>query len=146
MYPFRREDNGEIVSVSFLEMMEMDGGFITLPDGVLARRVYDEEASEPAEKRLVQDAWGGKEHASDSMGFPKHQLAEMRADLERSGCTGITFREEPDTGFVQVLSNSPGQKAKYAAHRQMPNQSGKLRDSVMLSERDLQRAEEIVSR
>jgi len=39
-YPFRREDNGEIVEVPFETMIQHRYGWITLEDGVEARRVH----------------------------------------------------------------------------------------------------------
>src|SRR3990167_8886665 len=90
MYQFRREDNGRVVSLVFDEMMAQDvAGYVTLPDGVRARRVhYGRQIGQPAEHREMA---GAPILPSDALGFTSHQLAEFEMDRRQHGFSGVEF-------------------------------------------------------
>lgn len=118
MYQFRREDTGEIVEVDFETHMSQDrGGFITLPDGVKARRVNDFHNFKPSVE--YQNA-NRTPPPSDSLGFTSHQLAEFEEDRVRNGHTGIEFKPDPMCpDFYQVHFASHQARDDYVAHRGM---------------------------
>lgn len=151
MYKFRREDNGKVVEVDFATMMEKDAaGYIELEDGVMARQVpaggnFKRSTSDTAEDRKKWDAWANP-LASDAMGFPEQQIEQFRADAEANGFTGIEFVHEPDNHFYHVESSCPSQWNKYRQHRGFTDRNGSLSSKVMLSEREMEQARELVSR
>lgn len=94
-YKFRTDD-GEIVEVSWEEMMEKDcTGKITLKDGRSAMEVRDgwkkREVYHPGEKDMK-----ARECVSDAMGFAEHQFEEFEADRQLNGFSGIEFERDPD--------------------------------------------------
>lgn len=150
-YAFRREDNGEVVWVDWPTMMEQKFGFITLPDGVEARRcVHLEEQPESSSASAPKHA-GSMPVVSDSLGFPVQALADRKAQLkvlkEQHGIQGIEFRPDPQQPhFYQVHCASENARDEYAAKRNMVNRTGTLGAGAMLSPALLERAEEMVSR
>jgi hypothetical protein len=122
-YCFRREDNGEIERVAWSAMIEMDaGGYITLPDGVVAKRCRHLEVDDKQEgKRTGHES---RPIVSDSLGFGFGQLAEMEQDRASSGFTDIEFRRDPQTPeFYQVHCGSVAAFDRYAKHRGFVNKS-----------------------
>lgn len=144
-YPFKTDD-GDIVYVDFSSMMEMEsGGFLVLPDGRLGRRVRTEE--ELARKERGKPVEIRTNCVSDSLGFTKKMLPEYQAQLERSGCRGIEFREDPDVpGFMQVVCDSQKAKLDYAKTRGMYDNNSKNGGSATLTEYDLKNARELAIR
>jgi hypothetical protein len=141
-YPFRREDTGEIVELTFEDMMQQDAaGFVTLPDGGVARRVptggFRKRASLP-------EASGSKPWISENLGFGAQFLPEMQADADAHGFKGVEFVQDPDyAGFVQVRIDSPGERARYVKHRGMFDKNGR-RMGVAMTQEQLDRAKQAV--
>ena len=115
-----RDDDGVEHSVPFEEAMTAVGGFLERPGGELWRRVGIDEV-----RRGPKDAEAMK-YESESMGFPDHQLDEMREHLERSDCPGIEFQKETgadenDTGFYKVVGSSRAALDRYMKKRGFAN-------------------------
>lgn len=150
-YRYRRETDGPggkagtIVEVDFATMMAGRNGFITLPDGVEARRCWNMDA--PLDPRVRPESKMGPQcrFVSDSLGFPITQLADFEADRKANRITGIEFQRDPtEPGFIQVHAGSRAERDRYARHRGMVDQS--KRGSVFLTQEQLDRAAELVSR
>jgi len=144
--PFR-DDNGKIEYVSFNKAMnDMDSaGFLYLEDGRLVRRARDMESYEPIKKHEVVEL--RTNYVSDSLGFTKAALPEYQKHLERSGCKGIEFREDPDVkGFIQVVCDSQEAKLAYAKTRGMSDLNSRNGGSATLTAYDLRNAVELASR
>jgi hypothetical protein len=119
-YIYRRDDNDELVEVGWAAMIEQENGFITLPDGVSARRCLHLERERDAlsQKAVIRRDEGTKEIVSDAMGFPCRQLQDFEVDRQTHGFSGIEFRTDPtEPSFVQVVSKSPGEFQRYMKHR-----------------------------
>lgn len=132
-YVFRRESDGKLLKLPFSYVLKQDAaGYVTLPNGQVARRAWHEEAvyhsklNKSAKKRgrkraLNQDtSYLNSQPAiiSDSLGFPAFQLPQMLEDLRRSGCTGIEFIQDKTCPyFYQVKCNSEAARNAYAKHR-----------------------------
>ena len=143
-YLFRREDNGEIVAVPWEMMIDQEYGFITLPDGVSARRVSHLEKSQGC-KKVKNEFAEGKEIVSDSLGFTEAQLCDFENDRVAHGFTGIEFRRDPtENTFIQVCCKSRNEFNRYMAHRGFVNKSSF--GGVRLSQEDLDKAKELVER
>jgi hypothetical protein len=145
-YAFRREDNGKVAWVDFETMMEQQAGFITLPDGVEARRCIDLEhrtlPSGKREKNIIPPP-----AVSDSLGFPIQALGDKEAQRKQFGCTDIEFRPDPVVpGFVQVHGTSRAALDRYTKKRGLANITSSLGSGAMLSQVQLDRAAEMVSR
>ena len=123
MYKFRREDNDDVIEVDWSTMMTQDvAGFITLPDGVKARRC-------PSNSQLGNccdssgggiDIGGGKEIESDSLGFIEQQFDEFELDRVKNGHVGVRFERDPDVPqFFKVKCSSRGAWDAYVKHRGM---------------------------
>lgn len=107
-YLYRREDNDEIVEVDFATAMEQRDGFITLPDGVLAKRcVHLEQQNCPTVGQLTRDKVQA-EIISDGMGFTAHCLPDMQKHLAETGIKGVEFVPDPhpETNFYRVKCSS----------------------------------------
>jgi hypothetical protein len=145
-YRFRREDDGRIVECDFATMMAGRNGFITLPDGVEARRCWNMDAPKEWKAPATGQKMGPQcRFVSDSLGFPITQLADFEADRKASGIRGIEFKVDPtEPGFIQVHARSRSERDRYARHRGMVDQS--KRGSVFLTQEQLDRAAELVSR
>lgn len=117
VYYFRREDNDEIIEVDFQTAMSADAaGFITLPDGVVARRARS------MEPRMESASSGTPELAkpmvSDALGFTAEQFHEFEEDRRRHGFTAIEFVRDPHCEtFMQVKCSSPAEYQRYREHR-----------------------------
>lgn len=146
-YAFRREDNDRIVWVNWQTMMEQDvAGFITLPDGVAARRCVYLEGEAPR-RAPQQQRSSPMPVISDSLGFPAQALEERVAQRDLHGFTDIEFHRDPRVPeFYQVHCASEAARDRYAKQRNMVNRTGSLGGGVMLSQEDLDRAAELVSR
>ena len=138
-YKFRREDNGEIVEVDFRTAIEAHHGWITLPDGVEAKRVHDS----PLRARETCVKTGSRAIVSDSMGFCDFQLQDFEADRKANGFTDVEFVRDPAVpGFMQVKCGSRDTYNKYAAHRGYDNKNSM--GGMRLSEEDMARAVDFV--
>ena len=122
MYPFRREDNGEIVEVDFETHMSQDrAGFITLKDGVKARRVNQ---FMPTITTIEKGNANIKPPPSDALGFTVHQIAEFEEDRVRNGFHGVEFKQDPlCPEFVQVHFASHKARDEYIQHRGMEDKT-----------------------
>ena len=144
--PFR-DDDGNIEHVDFNKAMnEMDSaGFLYLEDGRIARRARDLETYAPIKKREVVEL--RTNYVSDSLGFTKAALPEYQQHLERSGCKGVEFREDPDVkGFIQVVCDSQEAKLAYAKTRGLTDLNSRNGGSATLTEYDLKNARELAER
>lgn len=141
-YSFRREDNGEIVEVDFLAMMEAKDGFLEVEPGVMARRV-----GRPTERRVTAQVAERKKIVSDAMGFGQHQLAEMEADRAKNGFTDVEFVPDPEIPqFFQVHCGSEKAKRRYMEHRQFTDRNSRNGGGQPLSQKDLEDAKELLLR
>ena len=148
LYKFRREDNQKIVEVPFGVMMGQDAaGFITLPCGTLARRCayLEEEEPAPAPPQRRGQHTGTRKIVSDSLGFPRQQLADFERDRKANGFGGVEFAPDPAVPeFVQVHCDSRATFNRYAKHRGMVNKN--TFGGVLLSTEEMERAETIARR
>lgn len=145
-YAFRREDNGKIVWVDFQTMMAQRGGFITLPDGVEARRCLHLE-NRPKRITIQPENAIAPKAISDSLGFCEQALNKFETDRARHGFTDIEFREDPEApGFFQVHAGSRAAMERYTKHRGLVNRTGSLGGGVMFSQEQLDRAAELAAR
>lgn len=137
---FRREDDGRIVDVPYDVAIRHSYGWITLEDGVQARRVPEEK---PKKKPRKVAQTGSRPIYSDALGFGQHQLADFEADRLANGFTGVEFVRDPAVPeFLQVKCNSRDEFNRYAAHRNLPNK-GSI-GGVRLTQEELDRASEFV--
>jgi hypothetical protein len=147
MYQFRIEAGqrgaGKIVKVSFEQMMEAKAGFLTLPDGRTAKRVYP-----PSEKTSTKiDPGATPRIVSDAMGFSISAIKEFEADRVANGHTGIEFRPDPDVPeFVQVHCSSQAAKDRYMKHRAMHDRNSRNGSSAIMSDYLMDKSRELVSR
>jgi hypothetical protein len=143
-YIFRREDNGELVEVPWSVMIEQVGGYITLEDGVSARRCLHLEKHEaPAREAPVKKA--DQTIVSDALGFQAEQLGEYETDRREHGFSDVSFTPDPTCPeFYQARFGSWKARDEYMRHRGMHDQS--RGSGVTLSQEDLDRATELVGR
>lgn len=140
LYKYCREDTGEIVEVDYAAHIHHSHGWITLEDGVKAKRVRDPE--EPR-KIVGPKKVGTKKLVSDSLGFGKHQLAEFEADRAQHGFSDVEFKPDPMVPeFIQVHFETTAARDRYARHRQYGNKTGL--GGVRFTEEELARAEDRV--
>lgn len=148
-YKFRREDNGRLIQVSFERMMQADAaGYITLEDGVVARRCRDLEPplARKAEPRIRTDTLE-KPIVSDALGFPQQQFDDFEADRLANRFTGVEFRRDPQVPeFYQVHFSDRGTWKRYVKHRGYADRNGANTSKVLLSEREFEQARELVAR
>lgn len=121
-YQFRREDDGAVVEVDWELMMTQDrAGFITLPDGVAARRVYIQGGQAVALISATEEAERlGRREVLDQMGlgFGQHQLAQMEEDRIKNGFGDIEFVRDADVPeYLNVKCANRGAWERYAKHR-----------------------------
>lgn len=142
LYQFRREDTGEIVSLPWEAMMQQDAaGFVTLDDGVVARRV---PTGDFRQREPLPEASGSKPWISDNLGFGAQFLPEMEADAKANGFKGVEFVQDPDYhGFIQVRVDSPAERLRYIKHRGMFDKNGR-RMGVAMTQEQLDRAKKLV--
>lgn len=139
-YQFRVEEGqpgaGEVVEVSFEQMMESEYGFLTLPDGREARRVHNE-----SRKHSTVEKGSSPKIVSDAMGFPASALGQFEADRKANGFHGIEFKPDPHVPeFIQVHCSSQSAKDRYMKHRAMHDRNSRNGSSAMLSEEQMERA------
>ncbi len=142
-YLFRREDNGRIESLSFLEMMAMDAaGFVTLADGVQARRCRTAETIIAVDKQEARKELE-KPILSDSLGFCANQLADFEADRVKHGFTGVEFVREPGLPeFIQVKISSAAEWARYVKHRGMCDRNSRNGGGVAFTPEQMEDAKQ----
>lgn len=139
-YIFRREDNGELISVDFETMMGMDSlGYITLQDGIQARRSRAAEIGIEVQSQDRKEL--EKPIVSDSLGFGAQQLAEFEADRVRHGFTGIEFTNDPLVPeFIQVRCNSKVEWQRYLKHRGMSDFNSRNGSGATLTQEQMDEA------
>jgi hypothetical protein len=143
IYPFRREDDGSTVYVTFQEMMAKDAaGFITLSDGVSAREVREER--HPVVREGTASAIG-KPIISDALGFTEHQFTEMEAARQIGKFSGIEFVRDPQVPtFFQVKCSGPDEHRRYMEYRGMYDKNSRNGGGATMSQEQLDRAAAIV--
>jgi len=135
-YTFRREDTGELITVDFSAMMEMDvTGTIVLDNGVNARRVRDAAAAgESADKRLPVNPV----HISEAMGVASQAVGKFQQDAIDNGFTGVEFVQDPSCEwFYNVRFSSASERERYEKHRHMANHTngtGSCLDATQLED------------
>lgn len=147
MYLFRRTDNDAIVEVPWGVMIEQDAaGFITLSDGVQARRcVHLELDRDGRQGRTGESRCVASPSPSDTLGFPCQQLATFEEDRVRNGFTDVEFAPDPlAPEFYQVRFGSHDARDRYTRHRGYVNKTGL--GGVRLTQAELDRAAEFVGR
>ena len=142
MYLYRREDNDQIVEVDFATMMSQVGGYITLPDGVQARRCVYLESQEQtaAEKRIKVQP----EIVSDTLGVTDKAVNDFRANAEQYGYR-VEFKPDPTApeDFYEAHFPSWREKQRYAAFRGLPHDlNGRNGSGATLSPQTLERAKQ----
>jgi hypothetical protein len=146
-YLYRREDNGCLVEVDFATMMEQKCGFITLPDGVEARRCVHLEIERDGRQKAAPVREIEKPIVSDALGFPQHQLAEFEQDRAKHGFGGVEFTPDPRVPeFYQVRISGKREYQRYLKHRQMHDRNSRNGGGQALSPELLERAAAIVKR
>jgi hypothetical protein len=140
-YVYRREDNGDLVTVGFDEMMSQRDGYITLPDGVLAKRcVYLENHATAAKEKLIPLK---AEIVSDNLGCTGHQVANFREDAQRHGFTGVEFTPDPhEPTYYQARISSVHEWRRYLKHRCLREKNSRNGGGQPLSPGMLKRASE----
>lgn len=119
-YKFRREDDGRIEEVSFIDMIQQDcAGYVTLDDGVKAKRIATTSATkcrDPANANHTPPV-------SDNLGFTSWQLQDFEEDRVRHGFTGVEFKADPACPqFYQVHCSDYASYSAYLKHRGKVNQ------------------------
>lgn len=146
-YAFRREDDLSIVWVDFETMMQQDSaGYIRLPDGTLARRClrleHHAQRTTPRPERAIPTP-----AVSDTLGFPEQSFAAKEAQRQQLGCSDVWFERDPKVPeYFRVHGSSWAALDKYTKKRNLVNRTGSLGGAVKLSQEDLERAAELVSR
>ena len=139
---FRREDNDELIELDFATVMERQdaAGYVTLDDGVLARRcIHLEQKAGRADRRAELD----KPIISDTLGVTAHQLAEMEADRKAHGFRGVEFvQDAAEPTFYQVKCDSVASWRAYMKHRGMADRNSKNGSGASLSPALLERAKQ----
>ncbi len=124
-YLYRRERDGKILRLGREWVWKQDvAGFITLPNGDVARRCWGLEEKEGKDgkgaKKVLPRRLGEITIYSDALGFPIHQLGEMEEHLRNSGVRGVEFRRDPtEPLFVQAVCDGFRAYERYAKARGM---------------------------
>ncbi len=141
-YIFRRLDNDELIELPFEWVLKQEAGYITLKDGVQAKRcVWLENVPVPQSKAVHTGI--NKHDLTFSLGFSKTQLPEMRAAAERDGFTGVEFYEDPaNKNMVGIKCSSDAERERYIKHRGAFNKTGSL--GSKLGKEDLEMAQKLV--
>lgn len=115
-YQFRREDNDEIVEVSFEQAMEMDCiGCITLPDGGRAKAIRPSSRSSDNRGEVKELS---KPSGGFGLGCIDIQVQEMRDDAARHGFSSVEFKPSPDMPrFYDAFCPNPDEWRRYIRHR-----------------------------
>lgn len=139
-YVFRREDNGELIEVDWDTMMGQQGGFITLPDGVQARRCTHLENGEAKTTLQKSDAGLHPKIVSDTLGCGQYQVEELREDARRNGF-GVEFAPDPAVPeFYQAHVGSVAEWRRYIKHRGLFDKNGRNGGGATLSREQFERA------
>lgn len=117
-YIFRRLDNDELVKLPFSWVLEQDSaGYVTLKDGVLAKRCLHLEQYDKQQAKAVHCGIN-KHDVTFSLGFSKKQLPEMQEAVRRDGLTGVEFYPDPQNpNMVGIRCSSDAEKERYIKHR-----------------------------
>lgn len=152
-YLFRREDNDELIWLTFAEMMAMDSlGSVRLEDGVIARRCRHLESQTTHTGIKLPPKEGAatgidRPIVSDSLGFTHHQLEGFEADRVRHGFSGVEFKPDPHVpGFFQAHFSGRAEWQRYIAHRGMTDRNSTLGSGSSLTQEDLDNAAALVKR
>jgi len=147
MYYYRREDNGELVTVPYSEAIRQDiAGYIAI-GGVPAKRVHSKDPVDSTEKSKPTAAHKDRPIISDTLGFGQHQLADFEADRKANGFNGVEFVRDPTVPeFFQVKIDSQKEWGKYVKHRGMFDKNSMNGSSVMLTEKDFEDAKKLALR
>lgn len=148
-YAYRREDDHRVEWVDFEHgpLAQDRAGFITLADGVQAKRCHGMEDRELKPTSKAPPSAVGAPVVSDSLGFPEQCLEGRQRQLQELGCKGIEFKRDPKCPeFIQVHGASRAALDRYTRKRGMVNRTGSLGGGVLLSQEDLDRAAELVGR
>ena len=150
-YLFRREDNGEVVEVDFATMMAQRGGYITLPDGVEARRCLHLELDRDGRRkrvggRAVERAAIDRPHVSDNLSFNAKSLPKIQESVAQAGLRDkVTFVVDPQCpGRRQMKFARHKDFLRYGRHKGLDDRNG--RSGAVLSAYSLEQAAELVSR
>lgn len=144
MAEFRREDSGEIVEVDYETTIRMDAaGYVTLPDGVRAKRVNRRKTDRESETRSELNR---QTPPSDNLGCPAYQVEEFRAGAESAGFTGVEFVPDPscDGVFYQAKFSSMAERERYMKFRGFFDK-GKS-SGAALTPGDFERGRELIGR
>jgi hypothetical protein len=135
-YKFQREDNGAIVEVDFETAMSQQAGFITLPGGVLARRVQTPTAQKTSDAPKKLRA----EIVSDTLGVTETAVREYQADAQRNGFSGVEFvRDKHEPTFYQCKVGSVAEWRKYIEHRGLSDKNSRNGGGATLSPQTFER-------
>jgi hypothetical protein len=143
-YIFRRLDNDKLVRLPFSAVLDQDRlGYITLEDGVQAKRCqWLEEESEPVKAKAVHTGIN-KHDLSLSLGFSKTQLAEFEADRIKHGFKGVEFYPDPHSpNMIGVKAGSEAEKERYIKHRGYFNKSS--RNGSKMGKEELEMARKLI--
>lgn len=137
-YQFQREDTGAVMDVDFATMMQQDAaGYLTLPDGCIAKRI---RMPLPAKSHEPHDIELAKPILSDALGFTEAQLSEFEVDRKANGFTGIEFVRDPMCAqFYQVKITSMAEWARYVKHRGMRDKNSRNGGAAVPSDADFER-------
>jgi len=140
-YHYRREDDGELIEVDFETAINQQDGFITLPDGVLARRVRVMEDGVYGQEKCATKILPVKaEIVSDALGVTEHQVQEFREDAARNGMR-VDFTPDPlQPHFFQARFNTWEEKSRYMRHRKIADRNSRNGGGQVLSPEMLARA------
>jgi len=147
-YAFKRDDNSKVVWVDWSTMMTQSSGYITLPDGVFAKRCVHLEKREDFKKSAPVDGNVTRKPApSDSLGFPEQCLSKFETDRQKHGFSDIEFKRDPRVPeFYQVHCNSQAAKDRYTKHRQLVNRTSTLGSGVQVDPETMKKTEALVKR
>jgi hypothetical protein len=142
-YIFRREDTGRIIEVDFSMMMDQDAaGYITLDDGVQARRCVHLEDPRAIRIGNAPDRNPTPEIVSDAMGVTCNQVEEMRQDAAKNGI-GVEFVRDPlEPTFYQAKFGSWKEWDRYRRHRGFTDNNGKNGGGATLTPAQFERAKQ----
>lgn len=137
-YFYSREDNGQIVEVDFETAMSQQAGFITLPDGVAARRVHFEEHQQPSgERKKLQS-----EIISDTLGVTDVKLDEYRQNAEQYGYRVEWTQDPHEPTYYQARFPSWKERDRYMRFRGLCDKNSRNGGGAALSADCLERAKQ----
>lgn len=149
-YYFRREDNGETVTVDFEAMMNMDvAGYITLDDGVQARR-----CQRPSMRRKGEVPQGAAkfEHVSNiAFCVPPSAVAAFDEDAKRNGFH-IDWRPDYKGADADGTINSfnphipLSELERYRKYRGMPDKNSKNGRGAVIYADDIEKSKKLIER